>query len=50
MEEVLNDIRRRDEIDRDNMRPAHDAIIIVTDNLSVPQVLDVIDSYLEDPV
>ena len=50
MEEVLRDIARRDEIDHDNMRPAHDAIVIVTDNLSVGQVLDVIYSYLEDPV
>ncbi|MGZ6366494.1 MAG: (d)CMP kinase [Ktedonobacteraceae bacterium] len=50
MEEVLADIQRRDEIDHDNMRPADDAIVIVTDNLSVPQVLEVIYSYLEEPV
>ncbi len=50
MEEVLLDIQRRDEIDRDNMRPAEDAIVIVTDNLTVPQVLDVICGYLEEPV
>ena len=50
MEEVLREIERRDEIDHDNMRPAHDAIVIMTDNLSVPQVLDVIYSYLEDPL
>ena len=50
IEEVLADIQRRDEIDHDNMRPADDAIVIVTDNLSVPQVLEVICSYLEDPV
>ena len=50
MEAVLADIQRRDEIDHDNMRPADDAIVIVTDNLSVPQVLDVICSYLEEPV
>jgi len=50
MEEVLSEIRRRDEIDRDNMRPAKDAIVIVTDNLSVPQVLEVIYSYLEELV
>jgi cytidylate kinase len=50
MEEVLEDIQRRDEIDHDNMRPADDAIVIVTDNLSVPQVLEVICSYLEEPV
>ncbi len=46
--EVLQEIRRRDEIDRDKMKPAHDAIVIVTDNLSVPQVLEVIESYLEE--
>ena len=50
MEEVLSEIQRRDEIDRENMRPAKDAIVIVTDNLSVPQVLEVIYSYLEEPV
>lgn len=46
-EEVLADIRRRDEIDKDNSRPAHDAIVIMSDNLSVPQVLEVIESLLE---
>jgi cytidylate kinase len=50
MEEVMADIQRRDKIDHDNMRPAEDAIVIVTDNLSVPQVLEVICSYLEEPV
>ncbi len=50
IEEVLLDIQRRDEIDRDNMRPAEDAIVIVTDNLTVSQVLDVICGYLEEPV
>ena len=50
MEEVLMDIQRRDEIDQDNMRPAEDAIVIVTDNLSILQVLEVICSYLEEPV
>ncbi len=50
MTAVLADIQRRDEIDHDNMRPADDAIVIVTDNLSVPQVLEVICSYLGEPV
>ncbi len=50
LEEVLVDIRRRDEIDRNNMRPAEDAIVIDTDSLGVPQVLEVICSYLEEPV
>ena len=49
MDEVLRDIRRRDKIDRVNMRPAADAIIIVTDHLSVSQVLEVIYKHLEDP-
>ena len=49
LETVIEDIRRRDAIDHDNMRPAHDAIVIMTDNLSVSQVLDVIYSYLEEP-
>ncbi len=50
IEEVLLDIQRRDEIDRDNMRPAQDAIVIITDNLSAAQVLEIICSYLEEPV
>jgi CMP/dCMP kinase len=48
LEVVEADIRRRDEIDHDKMHPAHDAIVIMTDNLSVPQVLEVIYSYLEE--
>ena len=47
-DEVLADIKRRDEIDKDNSRPASDAIIIMTDNLSVPQVLEVIERFLEE--
>jgi cytidylate kinase len=50
LEEVVKDIARRDEIDHDNSRPAPDAIIITTDNLTVEQVLEVIYSYLEEPV
>lgn len=50
LEEVVKDIARRDEIDRENSRPAPDAIVITTDNLSIPQVLEVIYSFLEDPV
>jgi len=50
LEDVLADIERRDKIDHNNMRPADDAIVIVTDNLSVQQVLEVICSYLEEPV
>lgn len=50
LEEVRQEIKSRDKIDHDNMRPAHDAIVIMTDNLSVPQVLDVIYSYLKEPL
>lgn len=46
---VTEDIRRRDDLDHDRMRPAHDAIVIMTDHLSVPQVLELIQSYLEEP-
>jgi len=49
MDEVLRDIQRRDEIDRVNMQPASDAIIIATDRLSVSQVLEVIYEHLEGP-
>lgn len=48
LEDVIEDIRRRDAIDHDRMHPAHDAIVIMTDNLSVAQVLEVIYSYLEE--
>ncbi|MEO7022357.1 MAG: (d)CMP kinase [Ktedonobacteraceae bacterium] len=50
LETVVEDIRRRDDMDHDRMRPAHDAIVVMTDHLSVPQVLEVIYSYLEEPV
>ena len=46
--EIMNDIGRRDESDKGHMQPAHDAIVIMTDNLSVPEVLEVIDGYLEE--
>ncbi len=48
LQEVLQDIQRRDEIDRDNMQPARDAFLIATDHLSVPQVVELILSHLED--
>src|SRR6266852_8931404 len=48
MESVLQDIQLRDYNDRDNSQPAEDAIVINTDHLSVPQVLQVIYSYLEN--
>ncbi|MGH2510985.1 MAG: (d)CMP kinase, partial [Ktedonobacteraceae bacterium] len=49
LKSVVTDIRRRDDLDHDRMRPAHDAIVVMTDNLSVSQVLEVIYSYLEEP-
>jgi cytidylate kinase len=45
---IAEDINRRDASDHDNMRPAHDALVIMTDNLSVSQVLELIYSYLEE--
>lgn len=47
LEEVMSDIERRDDIDRENMQPAADAIVIETDHLSIPQVLDAICRYVE---
>jgi cytidylate kinase len=46
--EVTSDIQRRDEIDRDNMRPARDAIVVETDNRSISQVLDIVCQYVEE--
>lgn len=48
LEIITADVQRRDTIDHDNMRPAHDALVIMTDNLNVSQVLEVIYSYLEE--
>ncbi|HLG75140.1 MAG TPA: (d)CMP kinase [Ktedonobacteraceae bacterium] len=47
-EEVLRDIQLRDDIDRENMQPAADAIVIETDHLDVPQVLEKIAQLVED--
>ena len=47
LQTLIGDIARRDDEDRENMRPAHDAIVVETDGLSVPQVLDVILTYVE---
>ncbi len=46
--EVIEDIWQRDGIDHDNMQPAHDAIVVETDFLSVQQVLETIYMYVED--
>ena len=48
LSEIMSDIERRDESDKERMQPAHDAIVIVTDDLSVPEVLEVIYAYLEE--
>ena len=45
---ITADVERRDAIDHDNMRPAHDALVIMTDHLNVAQVLEVNCSYLEE--
>ncbi|GAC1459602.1 MAG: (d)CMP kinase [Ktedonobacteraceae bacterium] len=47
LHELIQDISRRDDEDRENMRPAQDAIVVETDSLSVSQVLDVILKYVE---
>ena len=47
LHELIGDISRRDDEDRENMQPAQDAIVVETDGLSVPQVLDVIFKYVE---
>ncbi len=48
MRAVMDDIQRRDSIDRENMQPAKDAIVVETDHLSITQVLAVICRYLEE--
>jgi CMP/dCMP kinase len=50
METVLEDIRRRDFIDRNNLRQTEDAVVIITDHLNVPQVLEVIKRHLESKI
>ena len=50
LESVLQDIERRDYIDRNNLQQAPDAIVVNTDHLSIPQVLEVIYSHLESRV
>lgn len=44
---VMRDIEQRDGVDRENMQPAADAIIVETDRLSVPQVLEMILQHVE---
>ncbi len=47
LDKLISDISRRDDEDHQNMRPAQDAIVVETDGLSVPQVLDVILKHVE---
>ena len=47
MEDVLQDIQRRDYIDRHNLRQVEDAVVINTDSLSVQQVLEIIFHHME---
>jgi cytidylate kinase len=47
MESVMEDIRRRDYSDRNNLQQAPDAVVVDTDSLSVPQVLEIIYRHLE---
>jgi cytidylate kinase len=46
-EAIVQDIQRRDDVDRVNMQPAEDAVIVDTDHLDVQQVVDVICEYME---
>jgi cytidylate kinase len=50
LETVIQDIKRRDFIDRDHMQPANDAIAVETDHLDVSQVVEVIDRHMKDVV
>lgn len=47
LQELMQDIARRDGEDAGNMHPAQDAIVVNSDGLSVPEVLDVILKYVE---
>jgi len=47
LQEVMLDIERRDNSDRENMEPAKDAIVVDTDHMSIPQVVDTISSYVQ---
>lgn len=47
LQEVMLDIERRDNSDRENMQPAKDAIVVDTDSMSIPQVVDTINAYVQ---
>lgn len=47
LQDVMLDIERRDNSDRENMEPARDAIVINTDHMSIPQVLNTVTSYVQ---
>ncbi len=46
--DVMRDIERRDQADREQMQPAQDAIIIETDHLSIAQVLAEVYRHIEE--
>jgi cytidylate kinase len=48
LEVISEDVRKRDASDHDNMRPAPDAIVVMSDNLSVSQVVEVICNTMEE--
>ncbi|GCE14359.1 (d)CMP kinase [Tengunoibacter tsumagoiensis] len=48
LEAVIKDIQRRDDIDRDNMLMAKDAIVVETDHRSISQVVEVITHLVEN--
>ena len=47
LQEVMLDIERRDTSDRENMEPAKDAIVVDTDHMTIPQVVDTINTYVQ---
>jgi len=48
LEVIAEDVKRRDASDHDNMLPASDALVIMSDNLSISQVLEVVFNTLEE--
>ncbi|MBA2676985.1 MAG: (d)CMP kinase, partial [Ktedonobacteraceae bacterium] len=48
MKDVLDELIRRDEIDRVNMKPAKDAVCVLTDNFSAEEILEMVTQRLEE--
>lgn len=48
LQDVMSDIQRRDDLDFERMQPAKDAKLIETDGLTVAQVLEAINRYVEN--